>query len=230
MSDALTDIARDQNLAEESSRVKQMELDFCQNPSIKRAKKLIQKLRGLVWMKSGYWGSTPKSWAYERIALYDNYIKSPNSTGEIRKAVESQQQHKFYFAVHGHERIMGDVEELVIEALKKGITKRYLMHLRHLLKMMDKSLLGTIGFSSKKVNLLFLSDKTHEYFLISSLSSFFTASIFDFVFRFSEIRLFKSKLNKLSQASTSRFFFTIAKSIKSFNSRGAPFPFLVSLT
>ncbi len=119
MSDALTDIARNEELAEENSRINQLELDFCKNPSTDKAKKLIQKLKGLVGMKSGYWNSSPRSWAYERISLYTDFMQYPNSADEIKKAVKSQQQYQFHFAVGGHERLMGERKDVAIIALRK---------------------------------------------------------------------------------------------------------------
>lgn len=79
MSDALTDIARDERRGEISREISRAERDFLRQPGPDRAKKLIELWKQYIYIPSGYWTSSNETLAYERIGLYDRYLQ----TGEI---------------------------------------------------------------------------------------------------------------------------------------------------
>lgn len=79
MSDALTDIGIDQQRNAVLIKIEKAELNFQENPDIEKAGELIRLWKEYVRMPSGYWSSSNESLAYERLALYEIYVK----TGEV---------------------------------------------------------------------------------------------------------------------------------------------------
>ena len=79
MSDALTDISRDQQRNDVLIKIERAELNFQENPNQEKAKELIKLWKEYVRMPSGYWSSSNESLAYERVALYNLYVE----TGEV---------------------------------------------------------------------------------------------------------------------------------------------------
>lgn len=79
MSDALTDISRDEARAKISKKIYDLESDFSADPIKEKAVELIELWRQLLLSPKGY-SSSPNTWfAYERIGMYKMYLES----GEI---------------------------------------------------------------------------------------------------------------------------------------------------
>lgn len=76
MSDASSDISRDQQRFDIENEIEKAESAFFESPSHKKAEELIKLWKKYVHMPSGYWSSSNESLAHERIALYDLYIKT----------------------------------------------------------------------------------------------------------------------------------------------------------
>ncbi len=74
MSDALTDINRDQRINDILIRIEKAEGAFGVNPDVAKAEELIELWKEYERMPSGYWSSSNEQLAYERIALYNLYI------------------------------------------------------------------------------------------------------------------------------------------------------------
>ena len=79
MSDALTDISRDQDRSGLLSRIGRIETEFLKSPDKDKAKELMSFWAEYADMPRGYWGSSNETFAYERIGMYDTYLK----TGQI---------------------------------------------------------------------------------------------------------------------------------------------------
>ena len=80
MSDALIDINRDEERKEILNKIADTEKEFSSGPSKEKAEALINLWKKYMGIKSGYWGSSNKSIAYEQIGLLRRYIK----TGDVK--------------------------------------------------------------------------------------------------------------------------------------------------
>ena len=76
MSDALTDISRDQQRFDTLSKIEKAESVFPENPIPEKAEELISLWKEYLRIPRGYSSSSNKTLAYERIALYNLYIET----------------------------------------------------------------------------------------------------------------------------------------------------------
>lgn len=81
MSDALTDISRDQQRFDTLSKIKKAESVFSENPTPEKAEELINLWKEYLRIPRGYSSSSNETLAYERIALYNSYIETGRSPG-----------------------------------------------------------------------------------------------------------------------------------------------------
>ncbi len=81
MSDALTDISRDQQRCDTLSEIEKAESVFSENPIPEKAKELINLWKAYLRIPRGYSSSSNETLAYERIALYNSYIETGRSPG-----------------------------------------------------------------------------------------------------------------------------------------------------
>lgn len=79
MSDALTDIARDQHRSELLEEIANTERDFLTQPTKQKASRLIELWKRYIYTPRGYWTSSNTTWAYERIGYFAKYLE----TGEV---------------------------------------------------------------------------------------------------------------------------------------------------
>ena len=89
MSDALTDINRDSQRVEVIGRIDIAKEDFLTSPSKEKAEALIELWKKYMGIKSGYWGSSNKSIAYEQIGLLKRYLKSGEIVGMKRQRMKT---------------------------------------------------------------------------------------------------------------------------------------------
>lgn len=76
MSDALTDIARDDKLEQKCIDIGSLEEQFKKNPSPKLAEEIISKFNELLVMPRGYWKSVNTMNIKEKRNKYITYLKS----------------------------------------------------------------------------------------------------------------------------------------------------------
>lgn len=76
MSDAITDIARDDDMARIRAKISNAEANFATSPSKEKAKNLIKLWQEYISMPSGYCGAPSKSMAYEQIGYLLTYLET----------------------------------------------------------------------------------------------------------------------------------------------------------
>lgn len=79
MSDALTDIERDRHRSELLEEIDTAERDFLKLSTGQKARRLIELWKMYIYTPGGYWTSSNKTWAYERIGYLTRYLE----TGEV---------------------------------------------------------------------------------------------------------------------------------------------------
>ena len=75
MSDALTDIARDEELGRLARLIRKKEKEFLASPDRGKAAELRDLWAEYYHSPSGYWGSPNRRRAAERVALYSDYLE-----------------------------------------------------------------------------------------------------------------------------------------------------------
>lgn len=76
MSDALTDLARDKERLGIFRKIKEIESEFRESPSPQKAQNLIELWKEYLYIPRGYMSSSNTSIAYEKIGLYEKYLKT----------------------------------------------------------------------------------------------------------------------------------------------------------
>jgi hypothetical protein len=89
MSDALTDIRRDDQRGRVLKKIDNAENEFLENPSKDKAENLIRLWDEYLSIKRGYWGSPNKSIAYEQIGLLKRYLKAGEIVGMKRQRIKT---------------------------------------------------------------------------------------------------------------------------------------------
>ncbi len=118
MSDAMSDIAQDRRISQAYCNVKILEEKFFEKLSKEKAIELIKSLKNYAYMRGGYWGAPNTILAKEKISLFAEFIEGKTSVEEIKKYVQPSDGKIFYTAVGGHGHLMGDVEDIILQALK----------------------------------------------------------------------------------------------------------------
>ncbi len=86
MSDALTDIARDERRAEVSERILELEMKFLDdNINIAEVGKLIQLWEEYRSIGRGYWGMSSQKLASRRIEKYKSFLANGEVSFSIRE-------------------------------------------------------------------------------------------------------------------------------------------------
>lgn len=75
MSDAFTDIARDENLRQKDSRINLLEAKFLEEPSPELAKKIVDELNTIKNMPRGYFMGLSKEKIENTIKNYQEYLE-----------------------------------------------------------------------------------------------------------------------------------------------------------
>ncbi|MGB9848887.1 MAG: hypothetical protein ACPLSY_03540 [Moorellaceae bacterium] len=115
MSDALTDIARDEELGRLARLISKKEKEFLSSPDREKA----AELRGL-WAQyyrspRGYWGSPNKRRAAERVVLYTDYLAGKDVDFTAVLAERNSDEGTFFFRVgNGFIVNSGDLEEYIL--------------------------------------------------------------------------------------------------------------------
>ncbi|SHF65997.1 hypothetical protein SAMN02745218_02815 [Desulfofundulus australicus DSM 11792] len=73
MSDALTDIRRDEELASLVREIRKKERDFMAGPAAEKARELFGLWKEYYHMPRGYWGAPNRTKALERLAFYHDW-------------------------------------------------------------------------------------------------------------------------------------------------------------
>ncbi len=114
MSDALTDIYRDQKRAEILREIEKKEREFYDSPSKELAEKLIGLWKRYSDVRRGYFASSNLDMAYAKIGFYLHFIE----TGMLSDVFpEPPHDHDTWIAIraiHGHGQWMGiDLDDLL---------------------------------------------------------------------------------------------------------------------
>ncbi len=115
MSDALTDIYRDQKRAEILREIEKKEREFYKSPSRELAKELIALWERYANSGRGYWGSPNIRLAHAKMGFYKHFIDT--GIAPIRVFPEPPHDHDTWIAIRaieGHGRWMGiDLDDML---------------------------------------------------------------------------------------------------------------------
>ena len=118
MSDALSDIARDQHRGEVLAEIKKAEEQFFKRPTKKQAREIIKLWKKYRSIGRGYWGSSSSSWANMRIGQFLEFCDSKRDL-TIFDNLPDFSKKCFYRAIGGHGKWMGeDLDNFFSELVK----------------------------------------------------------------------------------------------------------------